>query len=81
MKYVDDQSGIYVIHIAGRVDERCCERLGGMSVTHQENEGQDNDLVSILYGPLPDQAALLGVLNALYNARYPLLSVRYLRNE
>jgi hypothetical protein len=81
MKHAYDRSGIYAIHIAGRLDTSWSERLGGMSVTYQEDEGQDNDLVSILYGPLPDQAALLGVLNALYNARYPLLSVRYLRNE
>jgi hypothetical protein len=81
MKFVYDQPGIYAIHIAGRVDKSWSDRLGGLSVTYQENEGQDNDLVSILYGQLPDQAALFGVLNALYNARYPLLFVKYIRQD
>ena len=79
MKFVYDQPGIYAIHIAGRVDKSWSDRLGGMSVTYLESEGQNNDLVSILDGSLPDQAALFGVLNALYNARYPLLLVSYLK--
>jgi hypothetical protein len=79
MKFVYDQPGIYAIHIAGRVDKSWSDRLGGLSVTYQENEGQDNDVVSILCGRLPDQAALFGVLNALYNSSYPLLLVSYLK--
>jgi hypothetical protein len=79
MKRAYDRPGIYTIHIAGRLDTSWSHRLGGMSVTYLESEGQNNDLVSILDGSLPDQAALFGVLNALYNARYPLLLVRYLR--
>ena len=79
MKFVYDQPGIYAIHIAGRVDKSWSDRLGGLSVTYQENEGQDNDVVSILCGRLPDQAALFGVLNALYNSRYPLWLVSYLK--
>ena len=79
MKCAYDQSGIYAIHIAGRIDTSWSDRLGGMSITYHEKEAQDDQLVSILYGPLPDQAALFGVLNALYNARFPLLFVRYLR--
>ncbi len=79
MKCAYDQSGIYAIHIAGRIDTSWSDRLGGMSITYHEKEAQDDQLVSILYGQLPDQAALFGVLNALYNARFPLLFVRYLR--
>ncbi len=81
MKYVYDQPGIYAIHIAGRVDKSWSDRLGGLSVTYQEDEAQDTDPVSILYGWLPDQAALFGVLNTLYNARFPLLLVSYLRQK
>lgn len=81
MKYVYDQPGIYAIHIAGRVDTSWSDRLGGLSVTYQEDGAQDNDPVSILYGCLPDQAALFGVLNTLYNARFPLLLVSYLRQR
>ena len=81
MKYVNDQPGIYAIHIAGRVDKSWSDRLGGMTVTHLEKEEQDNQLISILYGWLPDQAALFGVLNTLYNARFPLLLVSYLKQR
>lgn len=79
MKCAYDQPGVYAIHIAGRIDISCSDRLGGMAITYREEEDLGNQLMTILYGRLPDQAALLGVLNTLYNARYPLLSVRYLR--
>ena len=35
---------------------------------------------TILVGWLPDQAALCGVLNALYNLHLPLMSVELVRN-
>ena len=73
-----DRSGTYVIHVAGRLDESWADRLGGLSiVTIEEDEGDQP--VSILKGCLPDQAALFGILTTLYNLRYPLLFVRYLR--
>jgi hypothetical protein len=50
-----------------------------LTITYQVDEGQDGGTVTVLYGWLPDQAALMGVLSALYNARYPLLFIRYLR--
>lgn len=80
MKYPYDQPGIYAIHIAGRLDTSWSECLGGLTIAYEEGDGQDNQPISILYGWLPDQAALFGVLNALYNARYSLLFVRYLRS-
>ncbi|MDX1418260.1 MAG: hypothetical protein R3293_28930 [Candidatus Promineifilaceae bacterium] len=81
MKYPYDQPGIYAIHIAGRLDTSWSDCLGGMTITYEVDEGQDGGTVTVLYGWLPDQAALMGVLNALYNARFPLLFVRYLRQE
>lgn len=77
MKCAYGQPGIYAIHIAGRLDTSWSDRLGGMTITCEEKE--DEELISILYGWLPDQAALLGVLSTLYNARYPVLFVSYLR--
>lgn len=79
MKYVYDQPGIYAIHIAGQVNTSWSDRLAGMSITYQGERSQEDQLISILYGSLPDQAALFGVLNSLYNARFPILFVRYLR--
>jgi hypothetical protein len=37
--------------------------------------------VTTLSGRLPDQAALLGVLNTLYDLHLPLLSMEYLGGE
>ena len=81
MRYTYDQPSVYAIHVAGRLDSSWSECLGGLTVTYQVGEGQDGGTVTVLYGWLPDQAALLGVLNALYNARYPLLFVRHLRQQ
>ena len=79
MKYPYDQPGIYAVHVAGRVDTSWSECLGGLTITYAVDEEQDGETMTVLTGWLPDQAALLGVLSALYNARYPLLFVRYLR--
>jgi hypothetical protein len=74
-----DCCGIYAIHIAGRLDKSWVDRLGGLTITFIEEDDKDSQPVTVLKGCLPDQAALLGVLNTLYNNRYPLLFVRYLR--
>jgi len=64
----------YSIEIEGLLDESWSERLAGMNV---ETIKRNNlPLVTILSGPLRDQAELLGVLNALYNLRLTLIAVR-----
>jgi hypothetical protein len=75
MEFPYDDPGVYAIHIAVRVETS----LGGMTVRYEE--GQNGEPASVLKGTLPDQAALLGILTTLYNARLPLLLVRYLRPE
>ena len=74
-----DRSGIYAIHIAGRLDRSWADRLGDLTIVSIEEDDEGHQPVTVLKGCLPDQAALLGVLNTLYNLRYPLLFVRYLR--
>jgi hypothetical protein len=74
-----DQPGIYTIHIAGRLDKSWVDRLGGLTITSIEEDDESKQPVVVLKGCLPDQAALFGVLNTLYNLRYPILFVRYLR--
>jgi hypothetical protein len=76
-----DRAGIYAVHIDGRLEENWADRLGGLSITASEEEDQSGRVVTVLKGSLPDQAALLGVLTTLYNMRYPLLLVRYLRPD
>lgn len=73
-----DRAGIYDIHITGRLDKSCVDRLGGLTIVSIEENDEGNPPVTVLKGCLPDQAALLGVLTTLYNHRYPLLLVRYL---
>ena len=65
---------IYSIHVEGLLDESWSERLAGMNV--KTINRKNLPLVTILSGQLRDQAELLGVLNALYNLRLTLISVR-----
>ena len=64
----------YRICVQGRLDERYSGRLGGLTITQATDD--DDAPVTTLYGRLIDQAALLGVLNTLYNTMHlPLLLV------
>jgi len=68
-----DQPAQYRIRIKGELDERMSDRMSGLQISHQTQE--DGSIVTILDGQLLDQAALFGVLVALYNLRLPLISV------
>jgi hypothetical protein len=67
----------YRIQIQGALDPQLSGRLGGMDIQAQRFEDMRMP-VTILSGRLRDQAALFGVLNALYDLRLPVLSVEYL---
>ena len=60
---------IYEIRIRGRLDEDWIEWFDEMALTHTD-EGQ-----TILAGPVPDQAALHGILNKIRNLNLELVSV------
>ena len=67
----------YRIRVQGTLDSSCSDWLGGMSIT-ATGEG-DEAPVATLVGRLGDQAALMGVLDTLYNYYHcPLLSVEFL---
>ena len=67
----------YRIRVQGTLDPSWSDWLGGMSIT-ATGEG-DKAPVTTLVGRLSDQAALMGVLDTLYNYYHcPLLSVEYL---
>ena len=68
-----DVSATYRIRIKGYLDDSWSDRLGGMEIKVIEKAEDVPD--TILVGWLPDQAALCGVLNALYNLHLALLSV------
>lgn len=71
-----DTPATYRIRVQSYLDKHCSDELGGMSITVQTNAGHAP--VATLVGRLTDQAALSGVLNALYDLRLPLLSVENL---
>ena len=59
--------------VQGALNPNWRGRLGGMQIsicTQEDGSAQTN-----LSGDLMDQAALLGILNALYDMQYPLISV------
>ena len=63
----------YRICIMGTLDKRCSDYCGGMTIEHDMMLTQYP--VTILTGRLRDQAALIGVINSLYDFGCPLLSV------
>ncbi len=60
------------IEVKGILDDTLSDVLGGMQVVHHKKMGVD---VTSLEGKIVDQAALLGVLNALYDMRYPIIRI------
>jgi len=66
----------YRIRVQGHLDSSWSDRLGGMAIT--QIIAEDKTKATILVGHLRDQAALAGVLNALYGLHMPLLSVENL---
>jgi hypothetical protein len=64
---------VYRIKILGRVPASWSERLQGMSITFASSD--ENEPVTILEGPLRDQAALSGIFNKIYEMHYTVLEV------
>ena len=68
----------YRIRVQGNLDKNWADRLGGMAIT--VDSASDKPSETLLVGHLPDQAALSGILNTLYELHLPLLSVENLDN-
>ncbi len=71
-----ESPGRYQISIQGSLNANWSDRLGGMRIIALQSA--DGQSVTVLAGEIVDQAALLGILNTLYDMRYPLLSVKRL---
>jgi hypothetical protein len=66
-------SGIYRICVQGYLEDIWSDRLANMEITARvENE---NIAETELLGRIKDQSELLGVLNGLYELRFPILSL------
>lgn len=64
-----DQPALYDIRVQGHLDDRWAETFDGMTLTREENG------VTLLTGPVIDQARLHGFLRTVRNLGLPLLSV------
>jgi hypothetical protein len=71
-----DLPGRYRIRVGGRLSASWADRLGDMTVTVRHAASQQP--VTTLTGEVSDQAALMGVLSALYDMGFPLLKVERL---
>ena len=69
-----DQPATYQISVQGRIDPTMSDRLGGMMIS-PVTVVSDHP-VTTLSGELIDQAALVGVLNMLYELHLTVLSVK-----
>jgi hypothetical protein len=63
----------YRIHVEGVLDPQWSDCLAGLTISVREQPAQPS--VTVLTGPLADQAALQGVLDTLFMLNIPLLLV------
>ena len=64
-----DEGGSYEIRVTGRLDTRWAAWFDGLSLRHE------SDGTTTIHGPVPDQAALHGVLVRVRDVGLPLISV------
>lgn len=70
------QPARYRIRVRGHLDASAVRRLRDMSVENAMDE--HGSPIAVLRGELPDQAALIGILNTLNAYHLPLLSAEFL---
>ena len=68
-----DRPATYCICVEGNMDSDYAKRYWGMKLSHVEETGEPGEIA--LVGEVADQAALVGIINALYNAGYAVVSV------
>ena len=71
-----DAPASYRIRVQGHLEDSWSDRLGGMKLTRAF--ATDTQPMTVLVGHLIDQAALFGVMNALYGLHMSVLSVELL---
>jgi hypothetical protein len=64
---------IYQIQVQGQIGERWSHWFRDMRISHQPTQAGRS--VTTLTGPVPDQAALRGILSKLWDLNLTLLSV------
>jgi hypothetical protein len=66
-------SALYRITVLGKLSDDLTEKLYDMEISHYQYR---NKHFSVIQGILPDQAALSGILNILYDMHFTVLSVK-----
>lgn len=66
---------VYQIRLQGVLDETWQDSIGDFRIISYRNSQKGEALETLLVGKVPDQAALAGVLNLIYNLGLPLLDV------
>ena len=69
----------YRIRVQGHLDDSWSDRLGGMVITRAYTDNKQP--MTILIGELNDQAALSGVMNAIYNEHLSVYTVELLEDR
>jgi len=72
VKITLDQCASYCIRVQDKPGENWASYFDGMDIVMLADE--DNNPITMLTGELPDQAAVQGVLQKLYNLGFPLIS-------
>jgi hypothetical protein len=73
------EPSIFRIRVRGVLDASWSDYLGDMALS-AEREGESVTITTLI-GPLADQSALLGVLNAIHDLGLPLLSVEQISGK
>jgi hypothetical protein len=68
-----DQSAVYCIKVQGKLGENWASYFEEMDIVILSDT--DENPITMLTGEMPDQAAVQGVLQKLYNLGFPLISV------
>ena len=74
-----DRPAIYHICVTGCLESELAERLWGLTSSPREKKGEPEQ--TVLVGEVVDQAALVGIINALYNSGHTVVSVERLLPE
>jgi len=77
-KFRSDFPLVYSIRVIGLLDKSWSKRISGLTILSYNATLTDGIEMTTLTGELVDQAALIGVLNALYNLRLTIWSVKCL---
>ena len=74
-----DMPATYRIIVTGRLESELADRLWGMTASPDEKIGEPEQ--TVLVGEVADQAAFIGIINALYNAGHTVVSVERLPRD